>query len=154
MYNPPLHLMTFFYSQLTSLYCFNKRVLRMKATAFFEYCGWVNIFFYSTTINGSFRCSSFHISCLKQLNSRHSIQIRRTICGNWPHSLRSLSTFSGCIKMSKVRFFLSSFAQLRKFAAFSAYCESLSSLYWSGCETKCRGSRPLVSLLQDVFHFS
>lgn len=32
----------------------------MKSTSFFVYSGWVNIFFHSTTPNGSFRCSSFH----------------------------------------------------------------------------------------------
>ena len=60
MYNPPLHIIAFFYSQLTSWYCFSKRVLRMKSTAFFVYGRWVNIFFHSITPNGFFRCSSFH----------------------------------------------------------------------------------------------
>ena len=92
MYKPPLHLINFFYSQLTSLYCFSKRVFHMKSTAFFVYDGWVNIFLHSTTPNGSFRCSSFHISCLKRLNFRHSINTCRTVCEVWPHSHFSLST--------------------------------------------------------------
>lgn len=37
IYNFSLHSITFFYSQLTSLYCFSNRVLRMKSTAFFVY---------------------------------------------------------------------------------------------------------------------
>ena len=51
------------------LYCFSKRVLRIKSTAFFVYGGCVNIFFHSTTLNGSLRCSSFHISCKSSLRS-------------------------------------------------------------------------------------
>ncbi len=81
-----------FYSQLSSLYCFSKRVLRIKSTAFFVYGGWVKIFFHSTTLNGSFRCSSFHISCLKWLNFRHSIKLCRTVCEVWPHSHLSFPT--------------------------------------------------------------
>ena len=92
MYNPPLHVIAFFYSQLTSWYCFSKRVHRMKSTAFFVYGGWVNIFFHSISPNGSFRCSSFHISCLKRLDFRHSITTCRTVCQVWPHSHLSLST--------------------------------------------------------------
>ena len=37
VYNPPLHLIAFFYSQLTPWYCFSKRILRIKSTAFFVY---------------------------------------------------------------------------------------------------------------------
>ena len=66
IYNPPLHLIAFLYSQLTPWYCFSKRVLRMKSIAFFVYGGCVNIFFHSTTPNGSLRRSSFHISCLRR----------------------------------------------------------------------------------------
>ena len=39
IYNPPLHLIAFLYSQLTPWYCFSKRVLRMKSIAFFVYGG-------------------------------------------------------------------------------------------------------------------
>lgn len=36
--------------------------------------------------NDSLRCSSFHISYLRQLNSRHSIRICREMFVVWPHS--------------------------------------------------------------------
>ena len=82
MYNPPLHLITFFYSQLTSLYCFSKRVLRMKSTAFFVYGGWVNIFLHSITPNGSFRCSSFHIFTPEESPTQifHHIHVIDLLC--------------------------------------------------------------------------
>ncbi len=81
-----------FLLQLTPWYCFNKQVFRIKSTAFFVYGGWVNIFFHSTTPNGSLRCSSSHVSCLSRLNFRHSIKMCRTVCEVWPHSHRSSST--------------------------------------------------------------
>ena len=36
IYNPPLHLIAFLYSQLTPWYCFSKRVLLMNSIAFFN----------------------------------------------------------------------------------------------------------------------
>lgn len=77
-----LHLIAFFYSQLTPWYCFSKRVLRIISTAFFVYGGCVNFFFHSTILNDSLRSSSFHISCLRRLNFRHSIR---------PNSLRGMT---------------------------------------------------------------
>lgn len=77
-----------FYSHITPWYCLNKRVFRINSRAFFMCGGWVNIFFHSTTPNGSLRCSSF----LSRLNFRHSTKICRTVCKVWPHSHRSLST--------------------------------------------------------------
>lgn len=59
--------------------------------AFFVNDGWVKIFLHSITPNGSFFCSSFHISCLQRLNFRHSIKIYRTVCELWPHLHCSLS---------------------------------------------------------------
>ena len=103
IYNPPLHLLAFFYSQLTPWYCFSKRVLRIKSIAFFVYGGCVNIFFHSTTPNGSLRRSSFHISCLRRLNFRHSIRMCRTVCEVWPHSHRSSSTIFRLTSFEHVR---------------------------------------------------
>ena len=92
MYKPPLHLINFFYSQLTSLYCFSKRVFYMKSTAFFVYNRWVNIFPHSTTPDGSFCCLSFHFSRLKRVNFRHSIRTCQTVSKEWPHLYFSLAT--------------------------------------------------------------
>ena len=61
-YNPPLHLIAPLLLPANPWYCFNKRFFRIKSTAFFVYGGWINIFFHSTTPNGSLRCSSFYVS--------------------------------------------------------------------------------------------
>lgn len=87
-----LHLIAFFYSRLTPWYYFSKRVLRIVSTAFFVYGGCVNFFFHSTILNDSLRSSSFHISCLRRLNFRHSISMCQTVCEVWPQPNRSLST--------------------------------------------------------------
>ena len=105
IYNPPLRLIAFLYSQLIPWYCFSKRVLRMKSIAFFVYGGCVNIFFHSTTPNGSLRRSSFHISCLRRLNFRHSIRTCRTVCEVWPHSQRLSSTIFRVYKNERSRIF-------------------------------------------------
>ena len=84
VYNPPLHLIAFLYSQLTSWYCFSKRVLRMKSTAFFVYGGWVNIFVHSTTPCGA--------ASLLQTNDAESSRITWE---SWLHKLHALLVIIG-----------------------------------------------------------
>ena len=119
---------------LTSLYCFSKRVLRMKSTAFFVYGGWVNIFLHSITPNGSFRCSSFHISCLKRLNFRHSIKTCRTVCEVWPHSHCSLSTIFRLYKNERSPIFPVLICTSKELCGFFSLVW-IFKLFWSGCET-------------------
>ena len=104
MYNPPLHLTPFFYSQLIS-------------TAFLVYGGGPS----SYTLLLQTAVFVAHSSISPALNS--------WISGiPWKYAepfakcdhirIVRFPLFSGCIKLSKVRFFLSSYAQVRNFAAF------------------------------------
>ena len=153
IYNPPLHLIAFLYSQLTPWYCFSKRVLRMKSIAFFVYGGCVNIFFHSTTPNGSLRRSSFHISCLRRLNFRHSIRTCRTVCEVWPHSQRLSSTIFRVYKNERSPIFPVLICTSKELCGFFSLVWIIRS-FLLGCGTKIRRSFPLLSLFQDVFQHS
>ena len=106
------------------------------------YGGCVNIFFHSTTPNGSLRRSPFHISCLRRLNFRHSIKICRTVCEVWPHSHRSSSTIFRLYKNERRPIFPVLISTSKGLCGFF-------SLVWifkpfrSGCGTKTRRPFPL-----------
>ncbi len=57
--------------------CFKRPVFHMKMAAFLGYGGCVNIFFHSTTQNGSLRLSSLQVSLRSRMNFRHSMRIGR-----------------------------------------------------------------------------
>lgn len=113
------------------------------------YGGWINIFFHSTTPNGSLRCSFFHVSCLRLLIFQHCIKMCGTICEVWPHSHRSLSAIFRLYNDERS-------PNSSVLICTSKEPCSFFTLVWifkpiPGCETRSRRSRPLTSLLHDVF---
>lgn len=106
IYKPLLHLLNFFYLQLTSLYCFSNQVFCMKSKTFFVHNGWVNIFIHSTTLNSSFSCLSFNISCHKLPNFWYFIKRCRIVCKLWQHLHYSLLTIFRLYKNKQNPIFL------------------------------------------------
>lgn len=122
-------------------------LLVSSLTVFFANGGWVKIFFHSTTSNGSFLCSFFHISCLQRLNFRHSIKTCQIFCKVWRHLQRSLSTIFWLYKNERSPIFHVLISTNKWLCGFVSLVQIFKH-FQSGCKTKSRRTLPLTSCWQ------